>query len=484
MNILVGTSGDTGSAAIESVRHSGLVNIFVLYPSGGRITAVQELQMTTAAAAANATGGPGSGKLNNVHVVAVDGTSDDLDEPILRLFDREPAFGQKYQLCSINSVNVIRILMQCVHFIYMYLRMRPNAGEVVDFVLPTGAAGHLAAGVLVKRMGLPIGRLVAATNANDLMAQLLTEGRFYPRVSGALSTCSPAIDIQLPYNVERVLYLMAEGGHLQRAAEARRYMAALAPVALSLEQLAKGAQQRVRGFTLPPADLARWKRFGLAGHSVAHADVIRTIRDTWRSGQGQGQGQGQGYMLDPHTAVGVAAARLLRPQRPHTVSRAVVFATAHPAKFIPTVREATGMDEQVISTTMFERARSAPRCSCTANLARLPHRSLISCVACLCALCACASFPVPPRSVLLQSVRQCFSRHDAAHASVALYPFREGRRLGGEAAPAHRSSQRQAGRPATTTTTADQIKAVTRKTASSSTCSFLRLALVLQNDIH
>ena len=336
INVLVGTSGDTGSAAIEAVRNSPYVNIFVLYPSGGRITAVQELQMTTVRS-----------DLNNVHVVACDGTSDELDVPILRLFDTQPTFKDQYKLCSINSVNVIRILMQCVHFIYAYLRVKPAVDAPVDFVLPTGAAGHIAAGVLTKQMGLPIGQLCAATNDNDLMTQFLNTGSFHPRALGAIHTSSPAIDIQVPYNVERILYSMAPGQHLAKAAFARRCM----------QSLSLPAADAARGFDLSAEDLARWKSFGLVGVAASHRDVVATIAQVWKTQQ---------YLLDPHTSVAVHAARSLASGASAAAASpnpSVVFATAHASKFIPTVVEATGLEEialrKIFSESPYDNVRRA-----------------------------------------------------------------------------------------------------------------------------
>lgn len=312
INVLVGTSGDTGSAAIEAVRHSEYVNIFVLYPGGGRITSVQELQMTTVRS-----------ELGNVHAIACDGSSDELDVPILECFEKERKFKEEYRLCSINSVNIIRILMQTVHFIYSYLRVTSadQIGVEVDFSLPTGAAGHIAAGVLAKQMGLPIGQILAATNENDLLAVFLTTGRFYPR-SAAIQTSSPAIDIQVPYNIERVLYLLSPGAAAVRGRAVRSYLNSLAGP--------KG------GFELHPQQLLAWQSFGITGAAINHAEVIDTIRRTWHE---------RGYMVDPHTAVAVAGARRLSPRSIHTDARVIVFATAHPAKFIPTVRQATGLTD-------------------------------------------------------------------------------------------------------------------------------------------
>ena len=274
INVLVGTSGDTGSAAIEAVRQSPWVNIFVLFPAGGRITQIQELQMTTARS-----------EHNNVHVVACDGTSDDLDVPILECFEKDPDFARKYKLCSINSVNIIRILMQCTHFLYAYLHVCPDADRPVDFSLPTGAAGHIAAGVFTKHMGVPIGQLVAATNDNDLLATFLNTGEFRPRTTGAIQTSSPAIDIQVPYNVERMLYCMSPGTPAEKGLQVRTYLTSLTSPS--------------RGFTLGPEEFQRWREFGLVGRRAGNEDVLRTIRENWKA---QGEAFTMSFqIMDMHT---------------------------------------------------------------------------------------------------------------------------------------------------------------------------------------
>ena len=217
--LLVGTSGDTGSSAMEAVRgaaqlhphphrhphlHRGPepdpdpnpspdqvrglagIDILVLYPLQGfsSISPVQEMQMTAVAEAAS-----------NVHLMGVEGGSDDLDVPLERLFC-EPAFKAKHRLGSVNSVNVVRLLVQAVHYFYAYCRLAPAADRVVRFAVPCGAGGHLASGLLALQMGLPA-KLIAATNANDALHRLLSSGVLSRGASSVAQTASPSMDIQV-----------------------------------------------------------------------------------------------------------------------------------------------------------------------------------------------------------------------------------------------------------------------------------------------
>ena len=181
LTLLVGTSGDTGSSAIEAVRGQPGIEIVVLYPlqQFSSITPVQERQMTSVAEVAA-----------NVHVVGVEGTSDDLDVPMEACF-RDAAFKARHQLGSVNSVNVVRLLVQTVHFFYAYLRREPAASQQVTFAVPCGAAGHLSAGLLAVQMGLPI-RLLAATNANDALHRALATGAMRVRGVPTQQTTSPS----------------------------------------------------------------------------------------------------------------------------------------------------------------------------------------------------------------------------------------------------------------------------------------------------
>ena len=192
MTVLIGTSGDTGSAAISAVRGLSWVDVVVLLPTG-RCTTIQELQMTTVLE-------------DNVHCFAVDGSSDDLDIPIKAVF-AEPEYVAENNLCSINSINWARILVQIAHYFYCYTQLGGEEGEPLTIIIPTGACGNIASGFVAAAMGLPV-RLVAAVTANDIVHRTLSQGDF--SLSAAVTqTWATAMDIQVPYNVERLLLVAA-----------------------------------------------------------------------------------------------------------------------------------------------------------------------------------------------------------------------------------------------------------------------------------
>ncbi|XP_053832187.1 threonine synthase-like 2 isoform X4 [Vidua macroura] len=196
VNILVGTSGDTGSSAIESVRGQKNVDIFVLLPKGF-CTQIQELQMTTVIE-------------DNVHVFAAHGNSDEIDEPIKELF-ADVDFAGKYNLMSLNSVNWSRIMVQIAHFFYAYFQCTPSLDTtqlpMVEIVVPTGGGGNITAGCIAQKMGLPI-RLITVVNSNDIVHRTVQHGDF-SLAESVKATLASAMDIQEPYNMERILWLLS-----------------------------------------------------------------------------------------------------------------------------------------------------------------------------------------------------------------------------------------------------------------------------------
>lgn len=312
ITLLVGTSGDTGSSAIEAVRSSPNIDIVVLFPCGGRISSVQERQMTTVAAVEE-----------NVYCVGVEGTSDDLDVPMEEVF-ADLAFKSEHKLGSINSVNICRVLVQVVHYFYAYLRLHPRAdpGQRVAFSVPTGAAGHITAGLMARAMGLPVSTLCAATNANDVLHRVLSAPLHRPldlsvRGVAVQVTNSPSMDIQVPYNIERMLFI-ATGGDSEFVRRTIRRFKAEGRLELATE---------VRDAL---HDLGMWSS------AVSNQRVLSTIAHV---------AEVRGYVLDPHTAVGVSAVRGEAPGAagggggPHVVC----MACAHPAKFMDTVVGALGV---------------------------------------------------------------------------------------------------------------------------------------------
>ena len=292
--IVGATSGDTGAAAIEAFRGLENADVFILYPHG-RVSDVQRRQMTTVDAP-------------NIHAIAVEGTFDDCQNILKALFNHH-AFRDEFGLSGVNSINWARIVAQIVYFFTSAVALGAPHRKV-SFAVPTGNFGDVLAGYVAKRMGLPIERLHIATNANDILARCLASATY--EMQGVLPTQSPSMDIQISSNFERVLF----DAHDRDPAAIRALMAGLA--------------QSGR-FTLSPQVMARLRAdFDASAVSEAQtqAQMTRTFAETR-------------YVLDPHTAVAVHAARAALARDPRTP--VIALGTAHPAKFPDAVKQATGM---------------------------------------------------------------------------------------------------------------------------------------------
>ncbi|XP_054533975.1 threonine synthase-like 2 isoform X3 [Pan troglodytes] len=260
---LNGTSGDTGSAAIESVQGAKNMDIIVLLPKG-HCTKIQELQMTTVLK-------------QNVHVFGVEGNSDELDEPIKTVF-ADVAFVKKHNLMSLNSINWSRVLVQMAHHFFAYFQCTPSLDThplpLVEVVVPTGAAGNLAAGYIAQKIGLPI-RLVVAVNRNDIIHRTVQQGDF--SLSEAVkSTLASAMDIQVPYNMERVFWLLSgSDSQVTRAL---------------MEQF-----ERTQSVNLPK-ELHSKLSEAVTSVSVSDEAITQTMGRCWDENQ---------YLLCPHSAVAV-----------------------------------------------------------------------------------------------------------------------------------------------------------------------------------
>lgn len=290
LNIVGATSGDTGSAAIYGVRGKARIQIFILYPKG-RVSPVQERQMTTVEDA-------------NVHCLSVRGTFDDAQRIVKSLFS-DLDFKSTHQLGAVNSINWARILAQMVYYVYAWGQASGGDPDCkVSFSVPTGNFGDVFAGYLARRMGVPIERLIIATNRNDILSRFVASG-VYAADSEVHQTLSPAMDIQLASNFERYLYFLHDGESAQ--------------VRALLDALQRSGQLSV--------DAARHTQVQADFSAAAASDeqTLAQIRATYEA---------NGYILCPHTAVGVHAAR----EHPE----AICLATAHPAKFNEAVTQAIG----------------------------------------------------------------------------------------------------------------------------------------------
>ncbi len=292
LTIIGATSGDTGSAAIDAVAGRAQIDIFMLHPKG-RVSDVQRRQMTTVRAP-------------NVHNIAIGGSFDDAQAHVKAMF-ADPAMAGRYRLSAVNSINWARLMAQVVYYFAAALQLGAPDRKVA-FAVPTGNFGDVFAGYVAAQMGLPIERLIVATNVNDILHRALSDGDY--STGTVTETATPSMDIQVSSNFERLLFDL--GG---------RDGAALAA--------------QMQGFeTTRAMRLTNAQREGAAAlFSSTRADagdMAQALRWAWEHA---------GELIDPHTAVGLHAARGAGIDSSVPV---VTLATAHPAKFRDAVERATG----------------------------------------------------------------------------------------------------------------------------------------------
>jgi threonine synthase len=291
--IVVATSGDTGGAAMEAFRGRAHADLFVLYPRG-RISDVQQRMMTTV-------------EDENVHALAIEGTFDDCQAIVKGMFNHH-AFRDRARLSGVNSINWARIVAQVVYYFTSAVALGAPHRKVA-FTVPTGNFGDVYAGFVALRMGLPIDRLVIATNINDILARTIATGTYEPR--DVVPTASPSMDIQVASNFERLLF----DAYGRDARAVRALMASLA---------------QSRRFALSVRALSEIRAI-FSADRADEDETAATIRTMLRE---------TGHFIDPHTAVGVAVAE--KESRDPSVPM-VVLGTAHAAKFPDAVEAACGV---------------------------------------------------------------------------------------------------------------------------------------------
>ncbi len=291
--IVGATSGDTGGAAIDAFAGRARTDVFILFPHE-KVSPVQQRQMTTSTA-------------ENVHALAIKGNFDDCQNLVKAMFN-DIDFRDRLKISGVNSINWARIMAQVVYYFTAAISLG-SPDRKVSFTVPTGNFGDIFAGYVAKKMGLPIDKLVIATNENDILARTLKTGRY--EMKGVSATTSPSMDIQISSNFERLLFEACD-----------RDDSAIRAAMESLKQSG--------GFEIKPGALKAIRKEFRAGRA-SEKQVASTIRDTLAE---------TGYLLDPHTAVGVCVAQKF--EKPSTPM--VTLATAHPAKFPAAVKSASGID--------------------------------------------------------------------------------------------------------------------------------------------
>ena len=290
LTIVGATSGDTGSAAIDAVAGRAGVDIFMLHPEG-RVSDVQRRQMTTV-------GAP------NVHNIAIRGDFDQAQALVKAMFN-DAGFAGRFNLSAVNSINWARLMAQVVYYFYAAVRLGAP-GRAVAFSVPTGNFGDVFAGYVAAKMGLPVARLVVATNVNDILHRALSSGDY--STGTVVPTPTPSMDIQVSSNFERLLFDLGGRDGAALAAQMHGFESARAM------QLSNAQREGAAGL--------------FASERVDVDDMALAMR--WAS-------EHAGQVIDPHTAIGFAAARRQANHVPM-----VTLATAHPAKFRDAVERATG----------------------------------------------------------------------------------------------------------------------------------------------
>ena len=304
LSIVLATTGDTGPAAAWASAGKKTIDCWPLYPRG-MITEEQERQMTTLNA-------------SNVHPVGVEHCADggdDLDFVVAKLFsDRD--LKDKLNLSSVNSINWCRVMVQSVHYFYGYYRAAERPGDAVSFSVPSGAFGNLFGGYLARSMGLPVEKFICANNVNQALHTVFSSGVLAKK--DLVQTLSSAIDIVVPYNFWRFLYYS---------------------VGSDSEKLKSWMDEfQSSGQVVLDADTLTTIQNGFASMAISDAETRQTIRDIFENHDG--------YLLDPHTAVAVAAAKSLKATLPKP-SKIICLATAHPAKFPEITRACLGVGAEL-----------------------------------------------------------------------------------------------------------------------------------------
>lgn len=298
MNIIGATSGDTGSAAIYGVRGRKNINIFILHPKG-RVSQIQELQMTTVTD-------------ENVFNLAIEGSFDDAQAIVKEIFG-DLDYKQQHALGAVNSINWARVLAQVVYYFYAWFQVNKKTGaKEIEVSVPTGNFGDIFAGYIAKEMGVPIRRLILATNSNSILSRCVENGDY--STADVHQSLSPSMDIQIASNFERYLFYLYNKD-TTAVCNAMESFKQTGRLEFSAEQI-KTVQQT------------------FAASAVDDSETLQTIKKFYKE---------TGYILDPHTAVGVEAGRRVRDSK----LPLVCLSTAHPAKFGEAVKSAIGRNPDI-----------------------------------------------------------------------------------------------------------------------------------------
>ena len=291
INIVVATSGDTGAAAIDAIKNKKNLNIFVLHPNN-KISSVQRQIMTT-------------GPAKNVFNIAIEGNFDDCQNIVKSMF-ADLQFSKSINMSGVNSINWARIIAQAVYYFYSYFKI--NSSDKISFSVPTGNFGDVYAGYLAKKMGLPIDKLIVATNTNDILHRAISKGDYIAKKVS--ETISPSMDIQIASNFERLIYDISD----KDSETTKEIMSKI----------------KVNKYKINEKDLIKINK-DFVSECINEEETLSTIKQIYNE---------YNLVIDPHTAIGVGALRKLNIK-----SRSIVLATAHPCKFPLAIEKAINKTE-------------------------------------------------------------------------------------------------------------------------------------------
>ena len=301
INIVVATSGDTGAAAIDAIKGKKNINIFVLHPHN-RVSSVQRKLMTT-------------GKDQNVFNIAINGNFDDCQNLVKSMF-ADKSFSNEIKMSGVNSINWARIIAQSVYYFYSYFLIE-DKDRPINFSVPTGNFGDVYAGYLAKKMGLPINKLIVATNQNDILHRAISRGSY--EVEKVAETISPSMDIQIASNFERLIYDLNNGDDFLTA-----------KVMNEIKEKGK--------YIIDQEKLDKINTNFLSS-KMSEDEILKTIELVYKK---------FGVVLDPHSAIGYGAF-----DKVNISGNNIVLATAHPCKFPNAIKNAINLNAELPKELMY-----------------------------------------------------------------------------------------------------------------------------------
>ena len=301
INVVVATSGDTGAAAIDAIKGKKNLNIFVLHPNN-RISSIQRKLMTT-------------GSEKNVFNIAVNGNFDDCQNLVKAMF-ADKSFSNSIKMSGVNSINWARIIAQSVYYFYSYFLIEDKT-QPINFSVPTGNFGDVYAGYLAKKMGLPIGKLLVATNQNDILHRAISKGDY--NIEKVLETISPSMDIQLASNFERLLYDINEHDDVKTVS--------------AMKDIKEKGRYKINKDKLDKINL------DFLSSRMIEDEILKVIKNVHEKFE---------IILDPHTAIGYGAF-----DKVNIKGNNIVLATAHPCKFPDAIKKSLKLKADLPKELMF-----------------------------------------------------------------------------------------------------------------------------------